>query len=435
MDSRFDCFQNSRCSWCRSDALDDHFFPKWKLQYCLPRETVDLLESMGMKYLLGAVLREEQGPISVVPPMNYGRGGGTRQRLVDGRLKVSGAAGLAGNSEMVTRRVSDSRWSHGGAKMSVDDEAMDLNKESMSKLLELDDVDVVSVANNFALKGPAQIMGCFACFDGGNKQWRREELRLASEQARAKAAEAAQKRCCNDDVGDADCGLFVMRHMLEIIKLDVCNSFEKGDVLGSVVEFDKAIEFDPRQRACKFEEGAEQFRLDVAQNPNDTEESIWCFLCEAQLFGVDEARGRFLEVGTDRRPVMREAYRMFRDGGDPEKLVAAFSDGRESEYFYASLYAGLYYESQKKSGEAKLHLVAACKSPYGSSLMTTWHRLPRFIVIAETGCSVEKSTSPFVFSIPRQNISRPVLSMEEPYSSDDIDDVRKRWAEYFLEVI
>ncbi|GMP60407.1 hypothetical protein CsSME_00023285 [Camellia sinensis var. sinensis] len=27
-------------------------------------------------------------------------------------------------------------------------------------------------------------------------------------------------------------------------------------------------------------------------------------------------------------------------------LVAAFSRGQESEYFYASLYAGLYYESQ-----------------------------------------------------------------------------------------
>ncbi|QHN86784.1 uncharacterized protein DS421_16g549280 [Arachis hypogaea] len=40
----------------------------------------------------------------------------------------------------------------------------------------------------------------------------------------------------------------------------------------------------------RFEEGAEQFRLDVAQNPNDTEESICCFLCEAQLYGVDEAR-------------------------------------------------------------------------------------------------------------------------------------------------
>ena len=46
----------------------------------------------------------------------------------------------------------------------------------------------------------------------------------------------------------------------------------------------------------RFEEGAEQFRLDVAQNPNDTEESIWCFLCEAQLYGADEARRRFLEA-------------------------------------------------------------------------------------------------------------------------------------------
>ncbi|KAK4406707.1 hypothetical protein Sango_0677200 [Sesamum angolense] len=104
--------------------------------------------------------------------------------------------------------------------------------------------------------------------------------------------------------------------------------FRQGDVLGSLVEFDKAIELDPRQKACvgldlfsiRFEEGAEQFRLDVAQNPNDTEESIWCFLCEAQLYGVDEARRRFLEVGTDPRPVMREAYNMFKDGGDPEKI-------------------------------------------------------------------------------------------------------------------
>ncbi|KAL3616525.1 hypothetical protein CASFOL_039915 [Castilleja foliolosa] len=34
-------------------------------------------------------------------------------------------------------------------------------------------------------------------------------------------------KCCHQDVVDAECGLFVMRHMLEIIKLDVVNSFEK----------------------------------------------------------------------------------------------------------------------------------------------------------------------------------------------------------------
>ncbi|KAJ6335280.1 hypothetical protein OIU78_012003 [Salix suchowensis] len=40
-------------------------------------------------------------------------------------------------------------------------------------------------------------LSCFACFDGGSKQQRREEERLASAEARAKAAEAAQKRVVN----------------------------------------------------------------------------------------------------------------------------------------------------------------------------------------------------------------------------------------------
>ncbi|XP_075493706.1 uncharacterized protein LOC142531466 isoform X1 [Primulina tabacum] len=154
--------------------------------------------------------------------------------------------------------------------------------------------------------------------------------------------------------------------------------FRQGDVSGSLLEFDKAIELDPRQKAYlwqrglslyylnRYEEGAEQFRIDVAQNPNDTEESIWCFLCEARLYGVDEARRRFLEVGIDSRSVMREAYSMFKDGADPEKLVAAFSNAQENEYFYASLYAGLYYESQNEADAAKLHVVAASRSPYGS---------------------------------------------------------------------
>ncbi|KAK2403167.1 Tetratricopeptide repeat (TPR) superfamily protein [Trifolium repens] len=138
--------------------------------------------------------------------------------------------------------------------------------------------------------------------------------------------------------------------------------FKQGDVLGSVTEFDRAIELDPRQKAYlwqrglslyyldRFEEGAEQFRIDVAQNPNDTEESI--------SYGA-------IYVGRDPRPVMRETYNMFKDGGDPEKLVAAFSNSRESDYFYASLYAGLYYESQKENDAAKVHIVAACQSSYG----------------------------------------------------------------------
>lgn len=35
---------------------------------------------------------------------------------------------------------------------------------------------------------------CFGCFGGGDKRMTKEEERLASEEARARAAEAAQKR-------------------------------------------------------------------------------------------------------------------------------------------------------------------------------------------------------------------------------------------------
>ncbi|KAJ4820821.1 Tetratricopeptide repeat (TPR)-like superfamily protein [Rhynchospora pubera] len=157
------------------------------------------------------------------------------------------------------------------------------------------------------------------------------------------------------------------------------NLFREGDVSGSMIEFDRAIELDPRQKAYlwqrglslyylnRFEEGAAQFRLDVAANPNDTEESIWCYLCESQIFGVEDARKRFLEVGRDPRPVMREAYLMFKNGGDPKMLVSNFSSGREDEFFYASLYAGLYYESLNDTNSAKFHIIEACNSLYGSS--------------------------------------------------------------------
>ncbi|KAG4997460.1 hypothetical protein JHK84_028482 [Glycine max] len=152
--------------------------------------------------------------------------------------------------------------------------------------------------------------------------------------------------------------------------------FRQGDVSGSLAEFDKAIQLDPRQKAYlwqrglslyylnRFEEAAEQFRLDVAQNPNDTEESIWCFLCEAQLFGVDEARKRYLELAETQGQSCGKHITCLKMVGI-QKLVAAFSGSREGEYFYASLYAGLYYESQNGTDAAKVHIVAACQSPYG----------------------------------------------------------------------
>ncbi|KAG6437465.1 hypothetical protein SASPL_102382 [Salvia splendens] len=136
--------------------------------------------------------------------------------------------------------------------------------------------------------------------------------------------------------------------------------FRQGDVQGSMVEFDKAIDLDPRQKASKPLELDRTETFSLIDYLWQRGLSLY-YLDRFCLLPSDLKR-----VGIDPQPVMREAYRMFKDGGDPEKLVAAFSSGRESEYFYASLYAGLYYESEKKSDEAKHHLVAACKSSYGS---------------------------------------------------------------------
>jgi hypothetical protein len=64
-----------------------------------------------------------------------------------------------------------------------------------------------------------------------------------------------------------------------------------------------------RTMLLRFAEGAEQFRRDVAANPNDTEEAVWAFLCEARTLGFEQARARLLKVGRDSRPYMRTAYR------------------------------------------------------------------------------------------------------------------------------
>ena len=70
--------------------------------------------------------------------------------------------------------------------------------------------------------------------------------------------------------------------------------FVQDDVDGSIADFDLVITTAPRMEpymwqrglslyyAERFVEGAEQFRKDVKVNPNDTEEAIWAFLCDAR---------------------------------------------------------------------------------------------------------------------------------------------------------
>eukprot|EP00850_Spirogloea_muscicola_P011542 SM000072S21176 [mRNA] locus=s72:184737:187329:+ [translate_table: standard] len=153
--------------------------------------------------------------------------------------------------------------------------------------------------------------------------------------------------------------------------------FRKGDIAASLAEFDRVLELDPAQRpylwqrglslyyATRFEEAAAQFQDDVAVNPNDTEEAIWAYLCEAQSKSPKEAQEKILQVGQDPRPVMRAAYELFKGGGSVNELLrAAATDTEGHDAFYARLYAGLYHESQGSAAAAQASITDAVHTKY-----------------------------------------------------------------------
>eukprot|EP01026_Neomeris_dumetosa_P061715 TRINITY_DN5827_c0_g1_i1.p1 TRINITY_DN5827_c0_g1~~TRINITY_DN5827_c0_g1_i1.p1 ORF type:complete len:270 (-),score=30.86 TRINITY_DN5827_c0_g1_i1:71-880(-) len=119
----------------------------------------------------------------------------------------------------------------------------------------------------------------------------------------------------------------------------------------------------------RYEEAAKQFRLDVTVNPNDTEEAIWAFLCEAKYMGVQKARENFMVVENDSRPILRKAYEVFRDGGDAQEILALIKDqtGAKQEYFYGHLYAGLFHEANDNESESREAILQALKSTYAES--------------------------------------------------------------------
>jgi hypothetical protein len=113
----------------------------------------------------------------------------------------------------------------------------------------------------------------------------------------------------------------------------------------------------------RYAEGARQFRQDVAVNPNDTEEAIWAFMCEARTAGFDAARRNILVVGRDPRGYMREAYRLFDGAGSEEELRAVAANGPADE-FYSLLYVGLWREARGEAEAAREAMVAAVVGRY-----------------------------------------------------------------------
>lgn len=105
----------------------------------------------------------------------------------------------------------------------------------------------------------------------------------------------------------------------------------------------------------------------MAVNPADTEESIWAFLCEAQLDGFDKARKQMLVVQTDPRSYMRRAYELFMGKCTEEDLAKEGATPASSAAFYALLYLGLYAEARGEGDKARNYIQASVATPYGKA--------------------------------------------------------------------
>lgn len=151
--------------------------------------------------------------------------------------------------------------------------------------------------------------------------------------------------------------------------------FKLGRLLESLQDFNKAEELNPQltpylwQRGIsyyylgKYAKGARQFELDLSVNSQDVEETLWHYLCIAQLENSLSARECLLPVRYDLPFFMRQIYRLFAGKSSVEILLHTVNAHDIRDLFYINLYLGLYYEAQKDQKNSTFYINKAidCK--------------------------------------------------------------------------
>jgi len=147
--------------------------------------------------------------------------------------------------------------------------------------------------------------------------------------------------------------------------------FKLGHIAEAIADFDRAEHLNPAltpylwQRglayyyARRFADGAKQFEVDLTVNKHDVEETVWRYLCQAQLQSVQVAREGLLPVQNDSRPVMGWIYKLFAGGCHAETVLAQYRDAGQREQFYSHLYVGLYYEAERDEPRARQYITQA----------------------------------------------------------------------------
>ena len=147
--------------------------------------------------------------------------------------------------------------------------------------------------------------------------------------------------------------------------------FKLGHIAEAIADFDRAEHLNPAltpylwQRglayyyARRFADGAKQFEVDLTVNKHDVEETVWRYLCQAQLQSAQEAREGLLPVQNDSRPVMGWIYQLFAGGCHAKTVLAQYRGAGQREQFYSHLYVGLYYEAERDEPRARQYITQA----------------------------------------------------------------------------
>ena len=148
-------------------------------------------------------------------------------------------------------------------------------------------------------------------------------------------------------------------------------SFQLGDIAAAIEDFDRAERLYPAvtpylwQRglayyyAGRFADGVRQFEVDLTVNSHDVEETVWRYLCQAQLLGAAAARANLYPVKQDTRPVMGWIYQLFAGTCDADDVLAQYRQASRHNSFYSHLYVGLYFEAAGNSERACHHIGTA----------------------------------------------------------------------------
>jgi len=154
-----------------------------------------------------------------------------------------------------------------------------------------------------------------------------------------------------------------------------------GDFTGSVEDFEHYVKLRPEfeQRfwergisyyfTQQYAEGAKQFELYQSYHDNDVENSVWRYLCQAQVEGHEAAQKQLLPIKNDPRIPLMDIYRLFRGEATAAEVIAAIDAGnpsdaeRQSRLFYGHYYLALYHEAHGRRPEALKHIKIALEVP------------------------------------------------------------------------